>query len=283
MRRSTESGYLPDAHYDQVTASWHLLLGEELHYGVFETGEEPLSVATAELTRRMIDAARLEAGLDILDVGCGSGAPAIRLVRDHDVRVLGITTSEVGVAEATARAAAAGVTGARFQLRDGMDNGLPDNSFDRVWVLESSHLMREREQLISECARVLRPGGRLVLCDLIRYREIPFTEVRGRRADFVTLRTAFGDAHFETLEFYADAARRHGLEVDRMEDLTAATLPTFDRWRTNAATHRLEVEPALDTAGFEAFVRSCDILEAFWRDGTFGYGLMSAFKPELAR
>jgi 27-O-demethylrifamycin SV methyltransferase len=35
----------------------------------------------------------------------------------------------------------------------------------------------------------------------------------------------------------------------------------------------------LGAAGHEAFVRSCDILEGFWRDGTFGYGLFAATKP----
>ncbi len=277
------SGYEPAEHYDHVTATWRLLLGDELHYGVFANGDEPLPVATAELTRRMIHAAQLAPGLDVLDVGCGSGAPACRLAAEFGVRVLGITTSAVGVAEATARAAAAGLPDARFEQRDGTDTGLPDESFDRVWVLESSHLMRERERLVSECARALRPGGRLVLCDLIRHREIPFDEVRGRRADFVTLRAAFGDAHFEPLDFYAETARRHGLVVERADDLTSATLPTFDRWRANANTHRAEVERTLGVDGFEAFVRSCDILEAFWRDGTFGYGLISAFKSPLAR
>ncbi len=274
----TESGYDPAEHYDRVTAAWRLLLGDELHYGVFVDGDEPLPVATAELTRRMIDAAELAGGLDVLDVGCGSGAPACRLADEFGVRVLGITTSAVGVAEAKARAAAGAIATADFELRDGTANGLPDESFDRVWVLESSHLMREREQLVAECARVLRPGGRLVLCDLVRHREIPFTEVRDRRADFVTLRSAFGDAHFEPLSFYADAAGRNGLTVDRMDDLTRATLPTFDRWRANAAAHSAEVIAALGTDGHAAFVRSCDVLEGFWRDGTFGYGLVAARK-----
>lgn len=273
--------YDPAAHYDHVTAAWQMLLGDELHYGVFTTGEEPLATATAELTTRMIDAAQLEAGLDVLDVGCGSGAPACRLARDFGVRVLGITTSTVGVAEATARAAAEGLDGAQFELRDGTDNQLPDASFDRVWVLESSHLMRERHRLLAECARVLRPGGRLVLCDLIRHRDIPFDEVRERRADFVTLRTAFGEAHFESLDFYATGLQQHGLVVERSDDLTQATLPTFDRWRANAEQHRSAVVAAIGADGHEAFVRSCDILEGLWRDGTFGYGLLAASKPTL--
>jgi cyclopropane fatty-acyl-phospholipid synthase-like methyltransferase len=275
---STGAQYDPAQHYDHVAAAWQLLLGDDLHYGVFSDKAGSLPQATAELTRLMIEGARLEPGLSVLDVGCGSGAPACRLATEFSVRVVGITTSAVGVADATARARRDSLRDVEFAQRDGTDNGFPDGSFDRVWVLESSHLMRERAKLISECARVLRPGGRLVLCDLIRHRDIPFAEVRERRADFVTLRTAFGDAHFEPLSFYAATAEAAGLTVDTRLDLTAQTLPTFDHWRTNAREHREEVVAGIGEDGYAAFVRSCDILEGFWRDGTFGYGLIAAAK-----
>ena len=81
---------------------------------------------------------------------------------------------------------------------------------------------------------MLRPGGRLVLCDLIRHREIPFLEVRERRDDFAVLREAFGDAHMEPLAFYAELAESQGLRVERRTTSRAATLLTFDRWRANA-------------------------------------------------
>jgi 27-O-demethylrifamycin SV methyltransferase len=277
---STHNEYDPEAHYDHVTEAWKLLLGEELHYGVFTTGDEPLDVATAELTNRMIEAAQLSPGLRVLDVGCGTGAPACQLVEEHDVEVLGITPSSVGIATATARAEERGLSDrATFERRDGTDNGLPDASFDRAWVLESSHLMPDREALLSECARVLRPGGRVVLCDIIRRRDIPFKEVRDRREDFAVLRAAFGPSRMESLDYYAEKAEAHGLVVDRKDDLTTATLATFDRWRTNAETYADEVLALLGQDGVDAFVRSTDILEAFWLDGTFGYGLLAAHKP----
>ncbi len=277
---TTETDYEPAAHYDRVTDVWSLLLGEDLHYGVFDTGAEPLQQATRALTRRMLDASQLAPGLEVLDVGCGNGAPACLLAEEFGVHVLGITTSSIGVDRARQRAAEAGVSElARFELRDGTDNGLPDDSFDRAWVLESSHLMRERDQLVNECARVLRPGGRFVLCDIIRKRDIPFLELRERRDEFQTLREAFGDAHMQPLEVYAALATDAGLEVDDLVDLTEATIQTFDRWRANAATHQAEAVNSLGTEGFEAFVRSCNILESFWGDGTFGYGLISASKP----
>lgn len=283
-----QANYNPADHYDRVTEAWLLLMGSELHYGLFTRGDEPLDVATATLTNRMIEAAGLVARSDqapqprqrVLDVGCGSGAPACKLATQYNVDVVGITTSSVGVAEARARASSLGIDAATFEQRDGTDNGFPDNAFDLIWVLESSHLMRDRRSLLSESARVLRPGGRIVLCDLISWRSIPFLEVRERRVDFATLRAAFGDAHFESLAFYAETMESNGLVVDRVDDLTAATLPTFDRWRSNAEMHSEAVTKLIGADGLRSFVRSCDLLEEFWNDRTFGYGIISAVKSE---
>lgn len=272
--------YQPAAHYDRVTAAWTLLLGEELHYGVFEDPREDLALATGRLTGRMLAAARIEAGCEVLDVGCGTGSPACRIAAETGARVTGITTSPVGLAAARRRAAQAELSDrTRFELRDGMDNGFPDASFDRVWVLESSHLMRDRDRLVGECARVLRPGGRLVVCDIVLGRRLEPTEVRRLLAPLLLLRDVFGDARMEPLAEYARLARASGLEVERETDLTAATRPTFEHWRRNATRYRDEVTDLLGAEGLQKFVAACDVLEGFWDDGTLGYGLIAALKP----
>jgi len=269
--------YLPEQHYDRVTASWRFLLGEDLHYGVFAHGDEELPAATQALTDLMIESGAFAPGLDVLDVGCGTGAPACHLVDRLGVNVLGITTSSAGVELATARAESRGLSAsARFERRDGTDNGLGDASFDRAWVLESSHLMRERDRLVAECARVLRPGGRMVLCDLTLQRELPFMEVRRLRHEFSLLRAVFGDAHMMPLSHYATLAADFGLEVVSEIDLTEATLPTFDRWRANANRNRDDVIALVGERYLDDFVKAADVLEGFWRDGTLGYGLLAA-------
>ncbi|MGA8987922.1 SAM-dependent methyltransferase [Aeromicrobium sp.] len=278
-RDESLGSYSPAAHYDRVTEAWGLLLGEDLHYGVFGVGDEPLPVATAALTDLMIEHARLRPGIRLLDVGCGTGAPACRLASEQGVHVLGITTSEIGVTAATERARSQGLEGVSFEVRDGTASGLVDATFDVVWVMESSHLMSEREALLTEAARLLRPGGRFVLCDIIRRRDIPFLEVRDRREDLAVLRRAFGAARMDKLGEYATYAQVAGLVVDEMVDLTSATLPTFDRWQANVADHRATVADSLAEADIEAFERSCDILRGFWLDGTLGYGLITADKP----
>jgi len=275
----TSESYDPASHYNRVTDGWGILLGDELHYGYFVTGTEDLPTATGQLTAQLIDAARLEPGQRVLDVGCVPGAPARRLAREFGVEVLGITTSEVGVAAATARVAAAGLPGVRFEVRDGTDNQLPDASFDRVWIMESSHLMPNRQALLSEASRVLRPGGRLVWCDVIRRREIVFAELRERRREFAVLRSAHGAARMDPLADYAGYAANAGLGYVHTKDITTETLPTFDAWQARLDANRAEVTAHLGAQGAADFEESVVILRRFWQDGTLGYGLMSAVKP----
>jgi 27-O-demethylrifamycin SV methyltransferase len=271
-----EQGYDPRSHYDHVTDAWDLLLGADLHYGVFDSPADALPTATARLTDRMIEAVRPEPGVAVLDVGCGTGHSACRLAAEQGAEVLGITPSTIGIERATARATAEGLTAkVRFEARDGMANGLPDDSFDRVWVLESSHLMRHRDRLISECARVLRPGGRIALCDLMLARPMPFDEVRRLHKPLAVLRDAFGAARMETRAVYEQLFADSGIDVDVSLDLTEATRPTFDAWRHNAEGHEQAVVAQIGREGLDAFLQSCDILDGFWGDGTMGYGLVA--------
>ena len=269
----------PAAHYDRVHRAWRLIMGDEFHYGYFATPETPLPVATAALTQLMLDLAHIGPGDHVLDVGCGTGRQSCDLAATRGARVLGITTSASGVEAARALAADRQLGDARFEQRDGTNNGLPDDSFDVTWVLESSHLMRDRKSLLAECARVLAPGGRLVLCDIIRRREIPFREVRDRREDFAVLRAAFGDAHMEPLHSYTSTIEALGLTVTESKDISVETLPTLAAWRANVEAHWPEVQALLGKRGADDFVRATQILESFWHNETLGYGIVAAHRP----
>jgi 27-O-demethylrifamycin SV methyltransferase len=270
--------YAPAAHYDRVHRAWELIMGAEFHYGWFASPDTPLEGATEALTKSMLERAAIGAGDRVLDVGCGTGRQACDLAADLGASVLGITTSASGVTAATALAADRGLDEARFEQRDGTDNGLDDNSFDVAWVLESSHLMRDKVALLRDCVRVLAPGGRIALCDITRKREIPFLEVRRRRDDFALLRRAFGDAHMEPLEEYASALAAFGMTITDATDISLPTQPTFAAWRANVDTHEDRLHELIGDEGVNDFVESTHVLEAFWKDETLGYGILAAVK-----
>lgn len=199
-------------HYDHVTFAWSYLLGEDLHYGDFAEPGERLASATARLTDRMAAAAELAPKLEILDVGCGIGTQAITLARRWQCHVMGISVSEVGLRLGRDGAAAQGVADrVFFRYGNGMSNGLPDASFDRVWVMESSHLMEDKKALLAECARVLRQSGKIVLCDIIAHTPFTIMEIMKYGRDFLLLDRVFGRARMEPLTEYRRLAETQGL------------------------------------------------------------------------
>jgi 27-O-demethylrifamycin SV methyltransferase len=269
----------PATHYDRVTAAWKYLLGDDFHYGYFHSAEDPLEAATNRLTELMAECGTIGPDMSVLDVGCGIGNPACFLAERYGCRITGISTSRTGVEQASRRAQERGCEGrVSFLLADGMKNGLPDASFDRVWALESSHLMPRKDALLAECARVVRPGGRVVLCDIILQRDLPLAEVLRRARDFTHLRYAFGRAKMETLATYRQYAESAGLRAIELRDISDQTLPTFAHWRRRLESNCEEVRALIGEEGLEHFRASCDILPAYWQQRILGYGLMVAEK-----
>jgi SAM-dependent methyltransferase len=104
------------------------------------------------------------AGLRVLDAGCGAGALSAALVA-RGAAVVGVDVSPRMVAAARARVPAGG--DARFAVGDLTDgralSGFADASFDVVAASLMMHYVRDWEPLLGALARVLVPGGRVVL------------------------------------------------------------------------------------------------------------------------
>ena len=95
-----------------------------------------------------------------LDVGCGTGALAYALA-PHVGEVVGIDASEAYV-DAARRDAPGNCT---FDLGDAAALAFPYGAFDLVGCLRVLHHVRRPELVVSELARVTRPGGRIILAD----------------------------------------------------------------------------------------------------------------------
>ncbi len=113
--------------------------------------------------------ARIRPGERVLDVGCGTGTFARRLVSaDVQVAITGVDMSAGMLAEA--RRKAAGAPNVRFVQASAEALPFPDAAFDVVVSSSALHYVPDPAQAVCEMARVLRPGGRLALLDWDRGR-----------------------------------------------------------------------------------------------------------------
>ncbi len=140
----------------------------------------------------------------VLDVGCGTG----RLLREV-TRLVPWALELVGVDPAPSMVAVAAEAAAddpRIRIRQGFAEQLPfqEERFDLL--VSSTSFDHWRDQLggLRECARVLEPGGRLVLCDLLSpllVVTLPFGH-RGRARTPARARRLLVEAGFSDIDFH---------------------------------------------------------------------------------
>ena len=105
-------------------------------------------------------------GLSVLDIGCGAGGIDLTLVRDHGAGyVTGIDVEDGVLTRARAVVEGAGLTD-RIGLVKVAPGPLPfpPGTFDVVFSKDSIVHIPDKHALMEEVARVLKPGGRFVLC-----------------------------------------------------------------------------------------------------------------------
>lgn len=113
---------------------------------------------------RLVAVAEIEPGERILDVACGKGSSLLpaAAATGPEGRAIGVDIAP-GMVEATRRALrAAGYTNADAMVMDGGALQFPDASFDVV-LCGNSLAFLGTERALAEFARVLRPGGRLLV------------------------------------------------------------------------------------------------------------------------
>lgn len=119
-------------HYDLSGELYDLFLDASKQYtcAYFRHPEMTLEQAQAAKIAHIGAKLLIAPGMRVLDIGCGFGTLAIALARDHGARVVGVTLSQVQLAEARQRAVAAGVADrVEFRLQD--YRAVPE-VFDRV-------------------------------------------------------------------------------------------------------------------------------------------------------
>lgn len=133
------------------------------------TPVEEFHVRGRQATAELAALAAPQADDRVLDVGCGIGGPARYLARTYGCRVTGIdlTAEFVRTAELLSRQVGLAERVA-FQVADALDLPFDPASFELVWTQHVAMNIGERSRLYGEMARVLVPGGRLAVYDIVQ-------------------------------------------------------------------------------------------------------------------
>ena len=119
-------------------------------------------------------------GETVLDLGCGAGLDLLLAAERVGAagRVIGVDMAEAMLARAGANIAQAGLT--NVELRMGIIESLPVESNSVDWVISNCviNLSPEKDQVFAEIARVLKPGGAMLVSDIVTH-DMPWWGKRG--------------------------------------------------------------------------------------------------------
>lgn len=153
--------------------------GLYLNLGYWRTAED-IDAACAALVDLLGRAAALGPGERVVDVGFGFGDQDLRWLRTRaPASIVGLNVTASQVREARRRVAEAGLSDRIAPLQaSATAMPLPDAAHDKVLALECAFHFDTRVRFLAEARRVLRPGGRLAVGDIVRAPPAP--SARGR-------------------------------------------------------------------------------------------------------
>jgi len=120
-------------------------------------------------TLEIIDALVVTADSQVLDLGSGLGGPARTVAEVTGCTVTGVDLTPEFCQVAAALSEWTGLSGrTRFHLGDATATGLPDESVDAAMTVHVAMNIPDKHALYTEAFRVLRPGGRFVVYDVLQ-------------------------------------------------------------------------------------------------------------------
>ncbi len=232
-------------HYEWPPAFFERVLGHRLKYSccLFEPAVDSLDAAEDAMLALTCERARLEDGMDVLELGCGWGSLSLWIAERHPgCRITAVSNSALQRDFIRSRAAARGLDHVEVVTAD-MNDFAPVRSFDRVVSVEMFEHMRNWRELLSRIGGWLRPSGLLFL-HYFSHRSHAYPYEAEGEADWMA-------RHFFTggmmpSEPLIHRFREH-LEVEEQWRVSGTHYQrTSEAWLRNLDAARAELRPVLE-------------------------------------
>lgn len=204
---------------------------EFMNFGLWRDSPKKMSDANTSLCDLLIKNGNLSKSKKILDVGCGFGQQDLAWYHCNDdketLTIQGIDIESVHVKEAQKLIETNGLSERiKFDIGNACKLIYEDDSFDTVISLESAFHYEPRVAFFEEAARVLEPGGKLVIGDIMMR---PDCGLAGKlasylAADFLSVPSCNNENMVEWLE----QLERSGFNIEYEKITDETFLPYFD-------------------------------------------------------
>ncbi|WP_018148713.1 class I SAM-dependent methyltransferase [Henriciella marina] len=249
--------------------------GEDIHVGLYETPEEAIAPASRRTVATMADMmGGAGKSARIVDLGAGYGGSARYLVNEAGAKeVVCVNISETQNRINRDKNKAAGLAD-RIDVLHGSFDDVPakDEAFDVVWSQDSFLHGADRQRIIAECERVLKPGGRLIFTDILQTSDAPADK----------LQPIYDRIHLSSLgsiDFYDEAAEKAGLVPGPRKILPDMLATHYGRVREELTARRDELKGVVSDDYADRMIAGLGAWVDGGKSGWLSWGLMTYDKP----
>jgi ubiquinone/menaquinone biosynthesis C-methylase UbiE len=223
---------------------WEAVMSEQIHSG------------GPAATDALANALGLKKGMRVLDLCSALGAPARQIAKKYGVKVDGVDMTKTMLQKANKRVKEAKLEDMiKFHEGNVMDLKFKDDAFDVVWGQEAWCYVTDKEKLLEEAYRVLKPGGKIGFTDWIITGKITEQELD-------PLYDTMAFPYMECFKGYQALLKKVGFKILDAQDQTECFAKCFDEYYITV--HEKLKPTILENFGKELFDFASNLV-TIWR------------------
>jgi len=271
----------PEGYYNQwypvYERSWSK---DHMHYGFWDDDIKSHEESLENTIKTVFSELEPLKGDYILDAGCGVGGSCRYLLDHYDVTVSGITYSDLLLKKAREKSINYDSNRLQYYFMDYTNTEFEDETFDRVYAIESVCYAQDKHDFIKEAFRILKPGGKLVVADGFQFKDELTIFERKILDEFLR---GWELPNLALVSYFRKGLEKYGFELIKFTDKTQqarkSSLKMYKNSRLMAFLSNIGSKLRLVDRSYYHHIMSIVRQKECIERGVWGYGMFSAIKP----